>query len=119
MACFVTWEMPLVEENEPPTIFPGGFADGELVEMSEDTTFFVRAQDPDSQEPLLFLWEAGNDALFGEPSQIGEPGEEAGALWYSVVVVAYDPDLDGDTVQCHIYDGDGASVDLAWPVVVL
>lgn len=119
MACFVTWEIPLVEENKAPAILSGGFDDGELVTIDDDQTFWIVAQDPDSQEPLLFLWKAGNEPLFGEPSQVGEGGDPEGPTWMSQVEVPYDPELDGDTVECQVYDGGGAKVELVWPLEVL
>ena len=124
MACFVTWEMPLAEEdNEPPVLISYPREKDEVFVVDSDTTAFVSAQDPDSSEPLSFNWNAGNEPLFGQP-QITDPGDEESdpprrPTWMSIVDVPWDEELDGETLTCRIFDSEGAKVEIAWPLEVL
>lgn len=119
MACFVTWEMPLVEENEPPEVLHESHQDGELVQMYEDTVFWVHAEDGDSFEPVTFFWQAGSEPLFGEPQRQGDGDSDTPPSWMSTVVVPHDPELHGGLLSCTISDTDGGRVDLVWPLEVL
>jgi len=121
MACFVTWEMPILDVNEPPEVIAWTQADGELISYHEDLGFYLAAQDTDSDEDLLFLWQADNSRLFDVSyrTSLAEDTGEAGGIWMSEVTVPWDEDLDGAELTVQILDASGGTTRASWTLEVL
>jgi hypothetical protein len=120
MACFVTWEMPLLDINEPPEIVAALHDDGELVSYHEDLFFVLAARDPDSDAPLFFLWQVGNTRLYdvSYATTAGDTGD-GGAIWASDVMVPWDEAYDGAELSVQVIDDGGARTRASWPLEVL
>lgn len=120
MACFVTWEMPLLDVNEPPELVVAFHDEGELISYNEDLGFYVAARDPDSEAALLFLWQVANARLFDVSyvTQAAE-GEEGGDIWKSDVVVPWTEEFDGQELTVKIVDAGGATTRASWTLEVL
>lgn len=120
MGCFVTWEMPILDVNDPPELVAALHDDGELVSFDEDLPFFIAARDPDSDAPLLFLWQVDNTRLF-DVSYVTQAagGEDGGDIWESDVTVPWTEEFDGAELTVKIVDAGGATTRAAWILEVL
>jgi hypothetical protein len=119
MGCFVTWEMPILDVNEPPVLLASLHDDGDTVAYDEDLPFFIAAQDPDSDAPLLFFWQVENARLFEVSYMVGEGENDEGDIWESDVTVPWDEDLDGAELTVKILDAGGATTRASWTLEVL
>lgn len=118
--CFVTWELPYAEpENQPPEFGPLGWEAGEPLVMDREWPMYAIAQDPDSEAPIVFSWTAGGEILFDEPFQDGDGSDGQAIVWVSPVVIPYNTEFDGKLLHCTIYDGEGATDTVSWPLEVL
>lgn len=118
--CFVTWEMPILDVNDPPEMVAALHDDGDLVSFDEDLPFFIAARDPDSNAPLLFLWQVDNTRLF-DVSYVTQAagGDQGGDVWESDVTVPWDEEFDGAELTVKIVDAGGATTRAAWTLEVL
>ena len=120
MGCFVTWEMPILDVNEPPVVRAWLHEDGDVVSYAADLPdFFIAASDPDSDAPLLFYWQVDNTRLF-DVSWVAQPGEgDAPDIWESDVTVPWAEEFDGAELSVQIVDAGGARTRAAWTLEVL
>lgn len=116
MGCFVTWEIPYVEENEPPALHGKFLEPGEPLLLDGDSAAWVIVTDDSDQMPL-FIWTVGSELLPQEPQRI-EDGEGR-VSFASFATVPYDEESDGHTLQLTADDYDGGVLELSWPVEVL
>jgi len=99
------------DPNRPPQILrpEGDLQDIPLV-MDRDTRLTVVARDPEG-EPLDFVWIVGVDVPFDWTTST------EGDLWYSVMRISPDPELDGRRIECVVSDGE-LEESVTWLVTV-
>lgn len=120
MGCFAFWPTPYLEENEAPSFFKWSRDDGALVSVDGvNDTFFVIALDPDlgDEETLQFIWQAGPYLV--DPREESADADGDTILFYSLIDIPYDPDLDGEVLSCTVIDEGGADDRMSWPLEVL
>lgn len=92
---------PVWRMNEPPTLILPDIEPGELyvVDLYIDNFMFVVVNDPDTKE-ISCAWDIPwSDAQ--EPRCI----PEADGNFQTTLAVPQDPELDGEIVEAHLFDG--------------
>ncbi len=114
--CFVTWPMPLIDENLPPEIKSQAWQEDDTVVLDAEGDAWVVVVD-DTDEMPLFTWQIGSRHLPDVPQR--NETEDGLVSWLDSVVIPYEADFDGEELRVTVSDAGGASVEMAWPVEVL
>ncbi|MFZ5479208.1 MAG: hypothetical protein ACOZNI_20760 [Myxococcota bacterium] len=94
----------------PPEIKARSFENGETIEIGPNgQQVYVVAIDPDG-DPVEFVWSFGRGDLISD----AQPFDDG-----SLVNLAYDAELDGETLECEIFDEFNETLTLSWPLEVL
>jgi hypothetical protein len=112
--CFYFGPLPQLEENEPPVILrTSHIADTPITWKDTSVNVWVQASDPEGNG-LSFFFELNNLPL-GTATQISTDPEG----W--MVVLPYDPSLNGQILTCTVYDHENipAWTSISWPLEVL
>lgn len=108
--CIYLGPMPDLETNVAPAALATSH-DTELpIEIGErGERVYVLAQDDDGDE-LTFVWTLSEDGVVGTAIPVDKGSQ---------IELAYDPNLDGQDLDCRVFDVEGNELRLTWALEVL
>ncbi len=114
--CFylVPWEY--APENLPPEVVSMSPENDSPVILDSNVALIVYVQDYEA-DVVTFTWTLSGEGYMGEASPIPTGGEDRGFYGHQLPL-ADDPDYDGQSAFCDVWDGESEHVTIRWDLEV-
>lgn len=114
--CFYLVPFEYAPENLPPEVVSMSPDNAAPVILDSDVTLLLFVQDGEA-DLVTFTWTMSEEGWMGEATPVTTGREDEGYYGHQLPLVE-NPDYDGQTVFCDVWDGESQHVTVQWELEV-